>query len=443
MMHSYLIFTALVLGTVSSFKAQKKPFQVTSALNALGQEQIEVYSSLGCKFCRISKAKLRELGLIDFTSIIVDDPPGDLVNKRRLDMARASTVPQIYVGPYHIGGCDALLAEVESGVFFERLEKMGIKTREVPSEREEVQEPPSLLDLRFKNKNGQWILNGSSRSMVESMEALSIAQALQQQALLLTDLFASADGTRVSYKSMASSEEFLQYIHLSSRLQDVSLSSLQDLPSSVRFSLFSNVYNGMIVHANCVLGCPDDTPAARQHFFSGESGAAYDIAGLRFTPDDIEHGILRANTRHPYATPEGRNSFWSAGDPRTSLSVDNLDPRVHFVLNCGAASCPPIKVLGEDPEPALASATAAYLSGDNLRITTKVGISGERKTVVTLPKLLFWYSCDFGENDEAVIHTLIRLLGEHSESAAQLQSALTRGDVAIEYLDYDWTANSA
>jgi len=82
------------------------------------------------------------------------------------------------------------------------------------------------------------------------VDASVISDSLQRQALLLTDMLASADGTRLAYNKTASSSELQEYIHLSSRLRDVSLSSLGDvslssleaLPSPVRFNLLTNLY---------------------------------------------------------------------------------------------------------------------------------------------------------------------------------------------------------
>ena len=99
---SYINFTQF--GELSCYKFVKQlKVHGLSSLSAFGQEQIEVYGTLGCKFCRISKAKLQELGLTDFTTILLDDPPDD-VDTERLHLARSSTVPQIYVGSDHVGG---------------------------------------------------------------------------------------------------------------------------------------------------------------------------------------------------------------------------------------------------------------------------------------------------------------------------------------------------
>lgn len=424
------------------------------------QEKIELYSTLGCKYCRISKAKLKELGLHKFTVIDVGEPISTLDPRtaERLQLARLSTVPQIFVGEgqdAHVGGCREFLEEVESGQFENRLKALGIKVNKedaVSIDPGDSSSTADLIDLLYRDISGETILNGYSKSgpdsAVDAFDASSLAASLQRQALLLTDIFASEGGTRVSYSKMATSLEFKEYIKLSSRLRDISLSSLEQLPSPQRFSLFVNLYNALIMHATCVLGSPADNPEERNRFFSGQSGAAYEISGLRFSPNDIEHGILRANTRNPYATPEGQDSYWLPSDVREGLCVSTLDPRVHFVLNCGAASCPPIKILGPDPEPALAAATATYLSGDNLRVSLSSSKEVVReRVVVTLPKLLFWYRADFGNSDETVLRRIVGLLGEtegRREDLMTLGKAIDRGaSLTISYLDYDWSSNEA
>ena len=67
---------------------------------------------------------------------------------------------------------------------------------------------------------------------------------------------------------------------------------------------------------------------------------AYNVGGLLFTLDEIEHGVLRCNKGHP---KDEKPMF--EDDARKSLSLSFLDPRIHFALNCGATSCPPIRLL--------------------------------------------------------------------------------------------------
>ena len=77
---------------------------------------IEIYSTVGCKYCRIAKAKLLELGLTEWIDIDINSYDSvqsqeklSAISRERLLHARQNTVPQIYVGSTRIGGCDNLL----------------------------------------------------------------------------------------------------------------------------------------------------------------------------------------------------------------------------------------------------------------------------------------------------------------------------------------------
>jgi glutaredoxin 3 len=74
---------------------------------------VVIYTRDYCFYCDSAKELLRRKG-IDFTEI---DVTGN--RERRAEMvARASgraTVPQIFVGATHVGGCDELYALEEAG----------------------------------------------------------------------------------------------------------------------------------------------------------------------------------------------------------------------------------------------------------------------------------------------------------------------------------------
>ena len=56
--------------------------------------------------------------------------------------------------------------------------------------------------------------------------------------------------------------------------------------------------------------------------------------------------------------------MYFAGDERISLVVE-LDPRIHFTLNCGATSCPPIRVYSApNLDSQLNRAAASFLCAD-------------------------------------------------------------------------------
>jgi hypothetical protein len=65
------------------------------------------------------------------------------------------------------------------------------------------------------------------------------------------------------------------------------------------------------------------------------------VASTDLSLDIIEHGILR-HSKWKYGLGYVPNSFPSAFERQHR--VPEIDPRVHFALNGGAESCPPITV---------------------------------------------------------------------------------------------------
>jgi glutaredoxin 3 len=74
--------------------------------------QVVVYSSDFCPYCRRAKALLQSKGVV-FEEICVDGQPE--VRAEMAARAGRRSVPQIWLGEQHIGGCDDLHALEDSG----------------------------------------------------------------------------------------------------------------------------------------------------------------------------------------------------------------------------------------------------------------------------------------------------------------------------------------
>ena len=74
---------------------------------------VEIYTSPLCGFCHAAKRLLTEKG-VHFTEVDVLKHP-----ERKSEMVQRAnggrTVPQIFVGETHVGGCDDLYALEQSG----------------------------------------------------------------------------------------------------------------------------------------------------------------------------------------------------------------------------------------------------------------------------------------------------------------------------------------
>ncbi len=78
----------------------------------MSQPPITLYVTGWCPYCQRAKALLAQKGLA-FDEIDVDDDPK--FRQQMMARSRRSTVPQIFIGESHVGGCDDLFALEGSG----------------------------------------------------------------------------------------------------------------------------------------------------------------------------------------------------------------------------------------------------------------------------------------------------------------------------------------
>ena len=162
---------------------------------------------------------------------------------------------------------------------------------------------------------------------------------LRKSILKLKGNFISDDGSFVNYKDMVVSQDFAEYKKLAAELKALDWSYLKDHEDE-RKAFFINLYNVQMIHA---LAAQETLPAVPLKVQGMWSRFAYNVGGLLFTLDEIEHGILRCNKGHPN---DNKPKF--TDDARKALVLKHLDPRIHFALNCGAQSCPPIRIYQSD-----------------------------------------------------------------------------------------------
>ncbi|WP_079890808.1 DUF547 domain-containing protein [Halococcus agarilyticus] len=196
--------------------------------------------------------------------------------------------------------------------------------------------------------------------------------------------------------------------------------ALRDLPPAAlrdalatddrRLAFWLNVYNA---HVQLLLDAAPEQLQDRRRFFAAEIVA---VAGHELSLDDIEHGLLR-RSRHSLGLgylPRPADTF------ERVHRLDSRDPRIHFALNCGAESCPPILAYDHGTiDDQLDTATAGYLE-------TEVAYDPDRG-VVRVPRHMLWYRGDFGGR-----RGIRSLLCEHGIVPADATPA-------IRYRSYDWS----
>ncbi len=160
-----------------------------------------------------------------------------------------------------------------------------------------------------------------------------------------------------------------------------------------RKAFWINIYNG---YTQLVLKKDPGKYTNRRAFFKAKQ---INIAGKILSLEEIEHDFLR---RSKVKWSLGYLNKFFPGKLERQLRVDKLDYRIHFALNCGAKSCPPIAFY--DPatiNTQLDMATRAYLTGDVVYNTEKNSLQ--------LPAIMGWFRHDFEGKKN-----MLRLLKKYS-----------------------------
>lgn len=175
-----------------------------------------------------------------------------------------------------------------------------------------------------------------------------------------------------------------------------------------------NVYNGMVQY---LLTENPERYDDRGSFFSTPS---FTVAGEELSPNELEHGIIRG----------GENRLGLGFIPQIfpskferTFKIRGGDSRVHFALNCGASSCPPVEIYRPATfDEQIDDRVRSYLA-EHSEIKTEDG----KQVVVTSP-LFQWFKGDFRDHD-GVDDFLVEygVLSEENK------------DMKRKYEDYDWT----
>lgn len=177
-----------------------------------------------------------------------------------------------------------------------------------------------------------------------------------------------------------------------------------------RKAFWINIYNA---YTQIILTKNPGQYKNRDRFFTGKQIV---IAGRHLSLDDIEHGILR---RSKIKWGLGYINKFVVSAFEKKHRAHSVDYRIHFALNCGAKSCPPIAFYKpEQLYQQLDIATAVYLQGECEY--------DEAANKVSVPALMGWFRGDFGGMKN--IRTLLK----------ELSVIPADKNPSIGFKKYDW-----
>jgi hypothetical protein len=268
-----------------------------------------------------------------------------------------------------------------------------------------VLNPPQSTDEEYK---------GSSSLDKE------IKQSLNQ---IKAEAFRS-DGQKVDYAVLPGSPSYQEYRALVSNLNQFDIHSLSSREQVLGFWI--NLYNALVIDAVIHENIQKSVIESRFGILGFFQKAAYQVGDERFSLTDIEHGVLRANSGTPYLP----GPHFSDKDPRMAVVIKDLDPRIHFALNCASLSCPPIGVYSPDHiDEQLDLATRNFINTDTL-----LDINRQQ---ITVSRIFRWYRDDFGGNQG-----ILKFLMEYLETPMGLrQNQIDLSNFRVKFHRYDWRLN--
>jgi len=71
-------------------------------------QTVKIYTTGTCPYCIQAKQLLKQRGVTELDEIRVDMVPGE--RQKMMEITGRRTVPQIFIGETHVGGCDDLMA---------------------------------------------------------------------------------------------------------------------------------------------------------------------------------------------------------------------------------------------------------------------------------------------------------------------------------------------
>ena len=226
----------------------------------------------------------------------------------------------------------------------------------------------------------------------------------------------SLDTGEVDYSKLVESQSYDRFRTFTRALPSCTKEDLGNRSQQIAFWI--NLYNALILHVVIHY----DVTGSMLSDLGFFRRVAYDVGGMRFSADDIEHGVLRGNRRHPYLPfPQ-----FAKDDPRLMMSIEDPDPRIHFALVCGARSCPPISSYsGEDLDEQLDKAAATFINGIGARHDVS-------KHTLYLSRIFKWYAGDFGGAED-----VLQLVDKYLDGPGDIDG------VRVRYMPYDWSVNAA
>jgi len=199
----------------------------------------------------------------------------------------------------------------------------------------------------------------------------------------------------VDYEAWSGDEQDLE--RLDAYLEKIGGADPEGHGSDARLAFYLNAYNAHVIDA-ILENWPTESPQSIDGFFDRRE---HEVAGEKMTLDQLEHELIR---------------------PKFG------EPRIHFVIVCAAKSCPRLRrkaLTGATLDSTLQAAAEEFVSE-----ATEL-----KEGAVVTSSLFDWFAEDFEKSAGSVREYLA------DYTSGEVEEALQKEDVEIEFHDYDWSVN--
>lgn len=152
-----------------------------------------------------------------------------------------------------------------------------------------------------------------------------------------------SDGGFVGYDNLISDPEELSL--LDTTLAQMAAIDPSKLPASTddRLAFWINAYNAIVLRNAARAYAEDAAFRVDDDDFSFFKRKEHTVGGVVYSLNEIENGIIRGDRTHEDLSGLS-NEEWAPFQARHDeiWQQKDLDPRVHFLLNCASRSCPVI-----------------------------------------------------------------------------------------------------
>lgn len=223
-------------------------------------------------------------------------------------------------------------------------------------------------------------------------------------------------------ESSQDGSKLIAFLDAVAALKDVDVFALSE---EERLAFFLNLFHVMIIHAYLLLG----PPTSNFKFVAMFEMVSYQLCDDIFCFAELEHSIIRGGMGYPSQF----SSKLRLPKSQYGFALSSTDFRINFALTYGAKA-------QRDTVP-IYKAPILDIQLEAATLVSLAKVSAEkrsRKVVLTLPRLLQWYSDDFGATTMELLDAIDQYIDQGCSSILEKEVGGDEKKLTLKFLPIDF-----